>query len=156
MVVTLVAIQLAGAAYLPLDPMLPAERCATMLRAANAAAVVTHSSLLSPLAPHLPPGTATLLLDAIPAGTAAAEELQGGAAECDNSCDDGCAYVIFTSGSTGCPKGVPILHSALENLLEAFTQEVCSHPIPPGLSSLVDYIRSRVQLPDMLSCATTT
>lgn len=62
---TLLAVQRTGAAYVPLDPMLPAERCATMLRASNAAALVTTPALLRTLQPSLPHGLPTLLLDAL-------------------------------------------------------------------------------------------
>ncbi|MEU8928047.1 amino acid adenylation domain-containing protein [Kitasatospora sp. NPDC048545] len=110
LVVALLGVQKAGAAYLPLDPELPAERVAALV--ADAA----------PL----------LVLDALPAsdggtggGCPAADG--GPAAECPDSDPvdgervtplrpDHPAYVIHTSGSTGTPKGVVTTHAGIASL----------------------------------------
>ena len=110
MVVAALAILKAGSAYIPLDPMQPAERLAFMLRDSCARVVVSAKNL----AETLPAGSwqvVTLDGDAQkiatqpesqPEGTASAEDL---------------AYIIYTSGSTGQPKGVELLHSGLSNLV---------------------------------------
>ncbi|BCJ69493.1 hypothetical protein Prubr_65140 [Polymorphospora rubra] len=103
LVVSLLAVLRAGAAYLPVDPTLPAERITAMLedsgaRLAVAAGTVLPESVetLSPQVPYQ-----------IGADDAPAVATQPGNA----------AYVIFTSGSTGRPKGVVISRLALGNFL---------------------------------------
>ncbi|HEX7175266.1 MAG TPA: amino acid adenylation domain-containing protein [Pyrinomonadaceae bacterium] len=100
----------AGGAYLPLDPVYPAERLAFMLEDCQASVLLTQSDLLG----ALPPGRARVLcLDD------AREELNG---ESDANPRSGVAeenlgYIIYTSGSTGRPKGVSLPQRALVNLL---------------------------------------
>ena len=112
LVVGLLGILKAGAAYLPLDPAYPAERLAVLLAEAGAMAVVAEAATAAALPVR---GPRQVLLDAdreviarAPAGdpgrTAAPGDL---------------AYVIFTSGSTGRPKGVAVEHRALVNFLTA-------------------------------------
>ncbi|MBD2801063.1 AMP-binding protein, partial [Xenorhabdus sp. M] len=60
MVVGLLGILKAGAAYLPLDPAYPAERLAYMLSDAAPVALLTQSALAETLDSHLP----TVVLDA--------------------------------------------------------------------------------------------
>ena len=105
MLVALLGILKAGAAYVPLDPIYPAERIAFMLDDAQTRYVVTQRAL----APLLPAGGPALVLleearlneVAPPARVAAGET----------------AYVIYTSGSTGRPKGVRLPHVAVVNFL---------------------------------------
>ncbi|MET0179810.1 MAG: MupA/Atu3671 family FMN-dependent luciferase-like monooxygenase, partial [Novosphingobium sp.] len=102
-VVALLAVHKAGAAYVPLDPAYPAERLAHMIADSQMALIVTQGSL----AGALPPGDAFVVdIDAahnaiasLPAGP-----IDGGAGP------DNLAYVIYTSGSTGRPKGVMVEH----------------------------------------------
>ncbi|SDM61245.1 non-ribosomal peptide synthase/polyketide synthase [Allokutzneria albata] len=89
MVIAIIAVQKAGAAYLPIDPKLPAERIEFMLADARPELVLTAL----PPCPDEP--------DTPPVGP-----LPGHA-----------AYVIYTSGSTGKPKGVVVAHEGLVNLL---------------------------------------
>ncbi|HEX5708618.1 MAG TPA: amino acid adenylation domain-containing protein, partial [Pyrinomonadaceae bacterium] len=103
MVVTLLAVLKAGAAYLPLDPRYPADRLSFMLEDGGAEVVVTQSAL----ATLVGDGGARLVLldderDEITRQSAGAVE-SGAVAE-------NLAYVIYTSGSTGRPKGVAIAH----------------------------------------------
>lgn len=129
---TLLAIMKVGAAYVPLDPLYPPDRCAHMLLDAGATSAVTlgavSAHLAAALAHHRPEGCRPRLLELD------SEAVQGdmhglaaagpaGAAACGG---DDLAYCIFTSGSTGKPKGVPIQHRALANLLESFQQQVCN------------------------------
>ncbi|RJQ74331.1 amino acid adenylation domain-containing protein [Pseudonocardiaceae bacterium YIM PH 21723] len=96
---------LAGAAYLPLDPVLPDGRIATLLAEAGCDAVLTIGSL----AGRLPSDVLAVTAPDMVTG------LGEPATEPDHS-----AYVIFTSGSTGLPKGVEIRHGGLATLLEWF------------------------------------
>nr|WP_018682965.1 non-ribosomal peptide synthetase [Actinokineospora enzanensis] len=90
LVIALLAVLRAGAAYLPVDPELPRDRADFMV--ADAGAVLLVAAL---------PDTA-----AEPADAPEVTITPG------NS-----AYVIYTSGSTGRPKGVVVPHSAIVNRL---------------------------------------
>ncbi|QNP66874.1 non-ribosomal peptide synthetase [Streptomyces genisteinicus] len=100
LVATALAVLKCGAAYLPLDPRLPAARIALMCEDAGAALVATDTA-------HAPdaPGAAALLVDAPAAGAAAGPAPAGRPAHPDDL-----MYVMFTSGSTGRPKGVGVTH----------------------------------------------
>src|ERR1035437_9983584 len=101
----------AGASYLPLDPIYPAQRLATMLGDAGAAAIVVDSGVEG--AP-VPPPTATPVpvVDLATLAAAGAEpvlELPPSAT----------AVTIFTSGSTGRPKAVSVTQGGIAALLNA-------------------------------------
>ncbi len=116
MLVALLGILKAGAAYVPLDPIYPAERIAFVLGDAGAALLLTQQSLLPALgASSLP--TLCLDRDWHEMGREAGENLalELGA--------ETLAYVMYTSGSTGKPKGVQIEHRALVNFLHSMQRE---------------------------------
>ncbi|WEF35134.1 non-ribosomal peptide synthetase [Pseudoduganella chitinolytica] len=111
LVVAIVAALKAGAAYVPLDPVLPDERLAHMLHDSAPVALLTQSHLRSRFA--LPDGVACAELDApSPWAHHPADDPAAG-----TQTPDHLAYVIYTSGSTGQPKGVCMPHRALANLL---------------------------------------
>lgn len=108
LVVAELAVLLAGAAYLPLDPAHPTARIRQLLEVSGAVAVLSTASLVSGGAPL---GDDVLLVDLgkEPSGaTVPALPGPNGAA---------LAYVIYTSGSTGLPKGVAVTHASLANLM---------------------------------------
>lgn len=115
MIIALLAVLKAGAAYLPLDPDYPAERLAYMLRDGGAALILTQGALLEPLAPVLrEAGVEALCID----------ERSPRAGEDGENLDfeihpDSLAYVIYTSGSTGAPKGVAVARGPLAMHCEA-------------------------------------
>jgi len=109
------AVQVAGAAYLPLDPDYPPARLGYMCAAAGAARVVTTSALAGLLPAG---GPAPVLLDGDAARIAAHEASLPALA----ITPDHLAYVIFTSGSTGQPKGAAITHRAIANRLRWMQQ----------------------------------
>jgi amino acid adenylation domain-containing protein len=110
MVIGLLGVWKAGAAYVPLDPTYPAERLAFMADDA-AVQVLLGDARAADLFPQL--GERRLRLDtdwpAI-AGEGRAN-LASGAQPSD------LAYVMYTSGSTGQPKGAQIAHGGLVNYL---------------------------------------
>ncbi|WP_374591919.1 amino acid adenylation domain-containing protein [Aquabacterium sp.] len=115
----LLGVMKAGAAYLPLDPDLPADRLASMVDDARPAVVLTTQEV----ADRLPDAaTRAALLIAAPS-IAARSPLNP--READRASNGGplraehAAYVIYTSGSTGKPKGVVVTHGALRNFLVA-------------------------------------
>ena len=115
MVVSLLGILKAGAAYVPLDPAYPQERLAYMLSDAQVSVLLTQQQLLSQL-PQIQ--AQVVCLDASRAEIAqAAEANPASTVNLDNL-----AYVIYTSGSTGKPKGVLITHQGLCNLAKAQVQ----------------------------------
>ncbi|MGW1544273.1 AMP-binding protein, partial [Streptomyces sp. NPDC002309] len=118
LVVALLAVLKAGAAYVPVDAGHPADRIAYVLADAAPALVVTTAAI----APALPEDTARLVLDT-PETTEAISHLRH---ENLTDTDRGTAllpahpaYVIYTSGSTGRPKGVVVSHHALGNFTAA-------------------------------------
>lgn len=123
MMVALLAILKAGAAYLPLDPRYPRERLEFMIADAEPVFLLTHSSLL----PRLPAnGKAVVCVDA---GEAAEDGATEGIA--DAVTPDHLAYVIYTSGSTGRPKGVMVSHRNVGNFFAGMDARL-PHT-PPGV-----------------------
>jgi natural product biosynthesis luciferase-like monooxygenase protein len=111
LVIAALAVQKAGAAYVPLDPAYPADRIALYLEDSEAAIVVTDSAHAGRLPPH---GARLLLLDRDwPEGP-----------DAPGPAPDDLAYLIYTSGSTGRPKGVMLTHRNLANFLAAMDARI--------------------------------
>ena len=111
MVVSLLAVTKAGAAWLPLDPGYPAERLRLMVADARPACVITRRGLVAELAAE------RLELDALDSPTAGMPETDPTDAERRAPLDPRHpAYVIYTSGSTGTPKGVVVPHHGIASL----------------------------------------
>ncbi|MGD0063229.1 MAG: non-ribosomal peptide synthetase [Streptosporangiaceae bacterium] len=107
LVVALLGVWRAGAAYVPLDPAYPARRLAFMAQDARLALLLGPDG-----APGLSPWIETLGVGAALAARPAR------AAEVTLSSQDP-AYVSYTSGSTGTPKGVQVSHGGVAALLAA-------------------------------------
>ncbi|MYW89596.1 amino acid adenylation domain-containing protein [Amycolatopsis rubida] len=90
LVAVLHAVQACGAAYLPIDPDLPAERVDFLLEDAKPALVVTPEWLSE--------------ADSAPFASVRVRP-------------EDTAYLLYTSGSTGRPKGVAVAHAAIVNRL---------------------------------------
>jgi amino acid adenylation domain-containing protein len=111
----------AGGAYVPIDPSLPKDRIAFVLKDCGAKIVLTtaaHKEKLSALAVQV------LCLDA--ALRIPEDDVVIPADVCTS---DSLAYVIFTSGSTGRPKGVAVRQRSVVNLCWAH-----HHAIIPSTS----------------------
>lgn len=120
LVVAILAISKAGAAFLPLDPAYPARRIEYIVGDARPALLLTDAAG----ATAQPWTTPTMVLD---------EQQIGDDRDASNVSDAQRshpltlahpAYVIYTSGSTGTPKGVTVTHGGLAGLsgaqIEAF------------------------------------
>ncbi|MFJ7794121.1 amino acid adenylation domain-containing protein [Pseudomonas sp. NPDC096950] len=110
MVVGLLGILKAGAAYVPLDPGYPADRLSHMLSDSTPAALITTRALLASLPDVTVP---VLCLDT--------DHEQLARQPYENPIlgltPQHLAYVIYTSGSTGLPKGVMNQHDGVVNRL---------------------------------------
>jgi amino acid adenylation domain-containing protein len=102
MIVGLLGILKAGAAYLPLDTSYPRERLETMTREARVRVLLTRQSL----AGSLPESDARRVLIDTEWSRIALESEKN--ADHSGNSRDALAYVMYTSGSTGRPKGVSI------------------------------------------------
>jgi len=122
MVVAMLAVLKAGAAYVPVDPAYPADRIAFMLADARPVAVLTSGSAV----PGVPDGAAAVVLDDPALMAAVARFGDGDLGDADRTrplVTAHPAYTLYTSGSTGRPKGVVIEHRALASLLAHATSE---------------------------------
>nr|WP_042178674.1 non-ribosomal peptide synthetase [Kibdelosporangium sp. MJ126-NF4]CTQ99022.1 Non-ribosomal peptide synthetase [Kibdelosporangium sp. MJ126-NF4] len=109
LLVAVLGVLKAGAAFLPLDPGYPAGRLRGILEDGAAALVLTDSSSAESLAGQSP----VVPLDELWPRLAARSADRPGV----RPFGSGAAYVVFTSGSTGRPKGAVNTHDALVNRL---------------------------------------
>ena len=120
LIVALLAVHRAGAAYVPLDAAHPPERLAHVLGDADVRVVLTDAASVARLpAVEVP----VLTLDESDPIADDADALTAPVIDAESP-----AYVIYTSGSTGKPKGVVVPHRALSNFLASMTER-------PGLGA---------------------
>lgn len=126
MIVGLLAILKAGAAYVPLEPNYPLERMSFIIDDSQAGLVLTQTSLSALLPTSLPlSAVPAVCIDDIQAGLdrESSENFENGLTA------DNAAHVIYTSGSTGRPKGVVSSHAAS---LNRFAWMWRQYPFAPG------------------------
>ncbi|WAM28053.1 amino acid adenylation domain-containing protein [Myxococcus sp. NMCA1] len=105
LLVSLLAVLKAGAAYLPLEPSHPEARRASLIQQAGARLVVASHCLFSqPLTGVRLVSPDAFGLDSAPLRPASPHHL---------------ALVLFTSGTTGQPKAVEVSHRSLSHLFDA-------------------------------------
>lgn len=130
MVIAVLAVLKAGAAYLPLDPVYPHERLAFMLADAGPALVITDTGTQGCLPSKI--DVPCLKLDDPAVGSELG--LLDGARFRMPAETDQAAYVIYTSGSTGRPKGVIVTHGNVGNLV-AWAADAFGHDLSRVLAS---------------------
>jgi amino acid adenylation domain-containing protein len=127
LIVGIIGILKAGAAYLPLDPTYPPDRLALMLDDAQVTLLVTQRALSNIPHPNPLPGgegmpnqAHPLYMDELPLPPPDHRP----APAVPGFTPQHLAYVIYTSGSSGKPKGVMIPHVAVTNMLAATLEYV--------------------------------
>jgi amino acid adenylation domain-containing protein len=115
-IVAMLAVLKTGAAYLPIDPALPAAPIGFMLADAAPIAAITTADLAGRL-----DGFGVVVIDV----NDPAIDTQPSTALPAPAPDD-LAYIIYTSGTTGVPKGVAVTHHNVTQLLES---------VDPGLAA---------------------
>ncbi|MET8546806.1 amino acid adenylation domain-containing protein, partial [Kitasatospora sp. NPDC004799] len=119
MVVAQLAVLKSGAAYLPVDPALPADRVRLMLDDAAPVLLLTELAIAAGL-PRTEVPTVALDDPEVDAALAALDDRPLADAERAAPLHGSrLAYLLFTSGSTGRPKGVMVEHRSLMNLLRS-------------------------------------
>jgi amino acid adenylation domain-containing protein len=117
MVIAMLAVMKAGAAYVPLDPAYPLERLAYIVEDAKLRVVLTAR-----LAPTIPASSSVLSVIVDPFCDSEWSEVAGDLTVAVGPQD--AAYIIYTSGSTGRPKGVFGHHRGVLNRLAWQWEEI--------------------------------
>ncbi|MGN6152064.1 MAG: amino acid adenylation domain-containing protein, partial [Lysobacteraceae bacterium] len=114
MVVAMLGVLKAGAAYVPIDPSYPVERLQYLLTDSAPKALLIQQAQRERVSSGSIP---TLVLDA-PGDALSAQPEHDPDARGRGLAAHHLAYVIYTSGSTGLPKGVMVHHEAALNYLD--------------------------------------
>jgi amino acid adenylation domain-containing protein len=120
MVITLLAVLKAGAAYVPIDPAYPQERIRYMLQDSGASLLIVNKENQGSFAGKQPELILEEAFEALDSCSDSSPNIELGGQDL--------AYVLYTSGSTGKPKGVQVEHHNLINLLNSVQKW-------PGISS---------------------
>ncbi|MEW9553626.1 condensation domain-containing protein, partial [Nonomuraea sp. NPDC050783] len=154
LIVALLGVVKAGAAYLPIDVEYPVDRVRFMVEDARPAYVVTRQDTVG----RLPAGVPLLVLDdpVLRAELAADPARERDPADAERTAPlvpAHPAYVIYTSGSTGTPKGVAVSHGSITSYLAVHREEVFgaaevapSRPLRVALTSSISFDASWDQL----------
>ena len=105
-IVAMLAAWYAGAAFVPIDPTMPAERLHLIANECGLKFAIATDRTRSKF-----DGLNVCLLDPTDGGTADLHVIEKTVSDL--------AYIIFTSGSTGVPKGVLVSHAGIANFLSA-------------------------------------
>lgn len=136
LLISLMAIMKTGAAYIPLDPMNPADRLQWILQNSGLQLVLTtssHQAQLHSIVAQIEQqsgvaNTAIGIFNLDENTQASATNTFASWRTSNDARPEDVAYVIYTSGSTGRPKGVEVQHQALVNFL-------CAMANTPGMSA---------------------
>lgn len=113
LIVAILGVLRSGAAYLPIDPTLPQERIAYILKDSGARLLLTRESFVA----SLPASRPELLLVKPDWQSQAGKDGIPGYNQ-PNLAPENLAYLIYTSGSTGAPKASMITHRGLSNYIQ--------------------------------------
>ena len=119
LIIGIMGVMKAGAAYLPLDPSYPTDRLQIYVEDGGCSVVVTQLQLIKK-AEELVGKIDCQILDVNKARAMGAQNSRTVAMEPPSRASP--AYCIFTSGSTGRPKGVSVSHHALADLIAFGTE----------------------------------
>ncbi|MFC7417505.1 amino acid adenylation domain-containing protein, partial [Gordonia phosphorivorans] len=118
LVVAILGVLKAGAAYLPLDATNPVDRLSHIVADSGVRVVITDRSTTGhPLWSVMPAGVAVIDVADLSAGSG------GAAVPAGPVLPASLAYVIYTSGSTGLPKGVEVTHADVAALMSACRED---------------------------------
>jgi len=121
MIVAVLGIIKAGAAYMPLDPSYPEKRNSFMLKDTGVGILLTHTQLEDKVSSY---EVESIYLDRDwKLIENSSQQYQKPELQPDNL-----AYVIYTSGSTGTPKGVEVTHKNMLNFCLAANDEYKVEP----------------------------
>jgi amino acid adenylation domain-containing protein len=110
-IVSVVAVMIAGAAFVPLDPSYPRERLEYLVSDADLRLIVAPPDSLTAAAQMgIPVASSRVTSEAPPAMAVSTRP-------------DDAMYVIYTSGSTGQPKGVTVEHHSMVDHLRWLIEE---------------------------------
>jgi amino acid adenylation domain-containing protein len=134
LIVSILAVLKAGAAYVPMDPMLPKGRVEYMLSDTNLVLLITQKRLHETHfadfgGPVVEIDTANVQTELQKCSTSSPSE-----SGLVSSASD-LAYVLYTSGSTGRPKGVMINHGSVVNLILSAVQRIGTNASSKWLQS---------------------
>jgi amino acid adenylation domain-containing protein len=117
MVIAILGILKSGAAYVPIDPDLPAARIKLMMEDAKPRVILTQENLSANLNSE-----ANTIVSLDKDWPLIAQEV--GDTPQVQMHSDNLAYVIYTSGSTGTPKGAQNVHRSIVNLVNSMRRRV--------------------------------
>ncbi|WP_323808961.1 amino acid adenylation domain-containing protein [Kitasatospora acidiphila] len=120
LVVALLGVWRAGAAFVPLDVEYPVERLRLMVGDCGPGVVLGDAGGLSWLE-----GSGVRVLSV---GEVEGLGVAAGGGVCVEVGPEELAYVMYTSGSTGRPKGVMVPHGAISNVVQAFQERIGCAP----------------------------
>jgi len=127
LLVALLGILKAGAAFLPLASGVPLARTKVILADAKPDLILCTARTVE----QLPTGLSIPHLDITKpwsAEGAAVQQVHAGPSRCDALLPSHPAYIIYTSGSTGAPKGVVIHQGALLAFFRSIARRIVFHP----------------------------
>ena len=116
LIIALIGVQMAGAAYIPLDPEYPKDRLEYMFEESKMKLLVSKRYLNERIEDFTNKITNVDELNKF-------EDKDIEDYKLDDLNEEDIAYVIFTSGSTGKPKGIMVKHQGLSNFLISMRKE---------------------------------
>ncbi|EFQ96917.1 gramicidin S synthetase 1 [Nannizzia gypsea CBS 118893] len=121
-VIAMIAVIRAGAVYCPIDQKLPQARMKYMVENSGASLVIYCNAKQDLVVPGVPCFNMGAAMSEMPSRATAT------CRESNRPMGDDIACLIYTSGSTGFPKGVPLKHKGILNVISHEKGRLCSTP----------------------------